>query len=145
MSQDVYADVGDFIIRRRDGYFAYQLAVVVDDAELGTTQVVRGADLFDNTPRQVLLQQALGLPVPMYAHLPLALDATGIKLSKSAQSIAIDPARGGTVLWVALSFLKQSPPESLVSAPLADLWSWAFRHWNLWRLRGLKTGPAPSP
>lgn len=145
ISQDVREEVGDFVIRRRDGYFAYQLAVVVDDADLGTTQVVRGADLLDNTPRQILLQRALGLPVPTYAHLPLAVDAAGAKLSKSAQSIPVDPARAASVLWQALDFLKQAPPAALAEASVVDLWAWALANWSLTRLRGLRTAPAPTP
>jgi glutamyl-Q tRNA(Asp) synthetase len=143
VSQEVQMDVGDFVVRRRDDYFAYQLAVVVDDADLGTTQVVRGADLLDNTPRQLLLQQALALQTPTYAHLPLAVDAAGAKLSKSAQSIPIDPARAETVLWQALEFLKQAPPPSLAWAPLTELWRWALEHWDLSRLRGVASAPAP--
>ncbi len=145
VTQDVHLEVGDFVIRRRDGYFAYQLAVVVDDADFGTTQVVRGADLLDNTPRQILLQQALGFRFPTYAHLPLAVDPTGAKLSKSAQSVAIDPARGGLLLWQALAFLKQSPPASLSKAPALDVWAWALEQWDLSRLLGLKSLPAPPP
>ncbi|MEQ1582229.1 MAG: tRNA glutamyl-Q(34) synthetase GluQRS [Steroidobacteraceae bacterium] len=144
VSQDAQAEVGDFVVRRRDGYFAYQLAVVIDDADLGITHVVRGGDLLDNTPRQILLQRALGLPTPNYAHLPLAVDAKGIKLSKSAQSVPIDPSRGGAVLWQALDFLRQAPPASLAQAPLKDLWSWALEHWDLSRLRGLRSAPAPA-
>lgn len=144
ISQDVRADIGDFVIRRRDGYFAYQLAVVIDDADLGTTQVIRGADLLDNTPRQMLLQRALGLPVPTYAHLPLAVDAAGAKLSKSAQSVPVDPARAGTVLWQALAFLQQAPPEGLAAASLPEIWAWALANWNMSRLRGLRSGPAPT-
>jgi glutamyl-Q tRNA(Asp) synthetase len=143
VSQDVQADVGDFVVRRRDGYFAYQLAVVVDDAELGVTHVVRGADLLDSTPRQLLLQQALAIQSPIYAHLPLAVDAAAIKLSKSAQSIPIDPSRGGAVLWQALEFLRQSPPKSLAGAGLTDLWRWAMEHWDLARLRGVESATAP--
>lgn len=145
VSQDVNAEVGDFVVRRRDGFFAYQLAVVVDDAELGITQVIRGADLLDNTPRQRLLQQALGLPAPDYAHLPVAVDAAGAKLSKTTQSQPVDPARAGEVLWQALQFLEQVPPSALFGAPAPELWGWALNHWALSRLRGLKTRLAPLP
>jgi glutamyl-Q tRNA(Asp) synthetase len=88
--QNVARDVGDFVLKRADGLWAYQLAVVVDDAEQGITHVVRGEDLADNTPRQILLQQALDLPRPAYLHTPLVLGANGEKLSKQNGAKALD-------------------------------------------------------
>lgn len=90
--QDVAADVGDVVLLRADGFWAYQLAVVVDDAEQGISHIVRGADLLDSTPRQILLQRALGLPTPAYAHLPLIVDTHGAKLSKSMAALPVDGA-----------------------------------------------------
>ncbi|RZJ20148.1 MAG: tRNA glutamyl-Q(34) synthetase GluQRS, partial [Haliea sp.] len=91
-AQDVARDTGDFVLRRADGLWAYQLAVVVDDAEQGITHIVRGADLTDNTARQILLQRALGLPTPSYLHVPLVTGANGEKLSKQngAQALVLD-------------------------------------------------------
>jgi len=145
VSLDVAAESGDFVVRRRDGYIAYQLAVVVDDGDLGVTDVVRGADLLHSTPRQILLQEALGYPTPRYAHLPLAIDAAGAKLSKSAQSLAIDPVRAGSLLWQALRVLRQNPPDALGNASVAEIWKWAQAEWSLVPLQGIKTLAAPLP
>ncbi len=145
VSVDVEAQIGDFVVRRRDGPHAYQLAVVVDDAIQGITDVVRGADLLDNTPRQRLLQEALGLPMPTTAHLPLAVDEVGRKLSKSTQAPAIVLARPAESLWQALSFLRQRPPPELCGAPVAELWSWARSHWSLAPLTGIRVLPAWQP
>ncbi|WP_313919661.1 tRNA glutamyl-Q(34) synthetase GluQRS [Tahibacter sp.] len=97
--------VGDFVVRRVEGYFAYQLAVVVDDAAQGISEVVRGADLLDSTPRQILLQQWLGLPTPAYLHLPLALDANGRKLSKQDSALPVDASDPRPALRAGLAFL----------------------------------------
>jgi glutamyl-Q tRNA(Asp) synthetase len=109
VQQDVGREVGDFVLRRADGYWAYQLAVVVDDAAQGITDVVRGADLLDSTPRQILLQRALGLATPRYAHLPLVVDAHGHKLSKSLAAMPVDAADPLPTLRAAWHALGQNP------------------------------------
>lgn len=137
-SFDLTTDIGDFVIRRRDGLFAYQLAVVVDDAAQKITHVVRGADLLNSSPRQIALQRALGLPTPVYAHLPVATDANGIKLSKSTGAAAINSNRPSPDLWRALRFLRQAPPTELASAPVGELWQWAILNWRVQPLHGLR-------
>jgi len=112
MTQDVAHEVGDFVLHRADGLWAYQLAVVVDDAEQGISDVVRGADLLDSTPRQILLQQALGLPTPRHAHLPLLLGADGRKLSKSEAALPAstdDPPTTLRMLWDCLGQVPLPP------------------------------------
>lgn len=128
---DLAADAGDYVVRRADGLFAYQLAVVVDDAEAGVTHVVRGADLLDSTARQIHLLGLLGAPVPAYAHLPLATNAAGEKLSKQTLARAIDEHPPQAALLAALRFLGQNPPGTLAGAPLAELWRWAQAHWSI--------------
>ncbi len=137
-ASNVALDTGDFVIRRRDGLFAYQLAVVVDDAAQNITHVVRGADLLDSTARQIALQGALGLPTPMYAHLPLAIDANGIKLSKSTGAAEVDARQPARELWRTLQFLKQGPPPALRRSPVATLWEWAIENWQARPLAGLR-------
>ncbi len=111
VAQALDCDVGDFVLRRSDGLWAYQLAVVVDDAEQGITDVVRGADLLDSTPRQIYLQRALGLPTPRYAHLPLLLDAEGRKLSKSEAAFPVNSEHPLATLQRLWRCLGQSPLE----------------------------------
>lgn len=129
--QCLQRDIGDFVLKRADGPFAYQLAVVVDDHAQGISQVVRGADLLDSTPRQIHLQRSLGLPTPAYAHLPLATNAAGEKLSKQTLADPLNPAQRVPLLWQALEFLGQDPPAELKHDTLALLWQWALEHWDL--------------
>ncbi|MCB1909652.1 MAG: tRNA glutamyl-Q(34) synthetase GluQRS [Rhodocyclaceae bacterium] len=128
--EDVGAEVGDFVLKRADGLFAYQLAVVVDDAASGVTDVVRGADLIDSTCRQIWLQRCLGLPTPGYLHLPVAIDGHGNKLSKQTRARGIDPARSAAALLAALQFLGQRVSSEIVGAPPATIWRWAIDQWR---------------
>ncbi|MDX1251440.1 MAG: tRNA glutamyl-Q(34) synthetase GluQRS [Gammaproteobacteria bacterium] len=134
VAQDLAIEVGDFIIRRADGLFAYQLAVVVDDAAQGITEIVRGADLLDNTPRQIYLQSLLGLPTPRYVHLPVAINPQGQKLSKQTGAASIDQVRPQQLIIQGLEFLGQQPPAELVDATLDELWHWAIASWRLDRV-----------
>ena len=131
MTQNLARDVGDFIVKRADGLFAYQLAVVVDDAEQNVTHIVRGADLLDSTPRQIYLQQCLDLPTPHYAHNPIATNYAGEKLSKQTLAEPIDKRLARQQLFDALSFLGQQPPAEIKSNHLGDIWRWAMTHWNM--------------
>jgi glutamyl-Q tRNA(Asp) synthetase len=128
---------GDPVVLRRDGLYAYHLAVVVDDAESGVTDVVRGADLLDSTPWQLQLQAALGWPAPRYLHLPLVVNADGSKLSKSSQAVQIGAETPGRWLHKALILLQQQPPVGLRDSQPAMLWDWAVAHWQLNRLAGI--------
>ncbi|MDE2583923.1 MAG: tRNA glutamyl-Q(34) synthetase GluQRS [Betaproteobacteria bacterium] len=129
--QNLAREVGDFVLLRADGQYAYQLAVVVDDAAQGVTQVVRGADLLDSTARQIWLQECLGVPGVTYAHLPVVTNVQGEKLSKQTRAPALDDAKPVPALWEALAFLGQRPPAELRQGALADLWAWAKKHWDL--------------
>jgi glutamyl-Q tRNA(Asp) synthetase len=125
---------GDFILRRADGLFAYQLAVVVDDALQGITHVVRGADLLDSTPRQILLQQWLGYPVPEYLHLPVAANERGEKLSKQTRAAPVDAKRAVPTLCEVMTFLGHVPPRRLHEATIDAFWQWAIACWQPARL-----------
>jgi glutamyl-Q tRNA(Asp) synthetase len=127
VAQNLETDIGDFVLYRADHIYAYQLAVVIDDAEQGITDIVRGADLLDSTPRQIYLQQLLGLPTPRYLHVPVAVNADGEKLSKQTRAQPLDPQHALPALAAALRFLGQQPP-AFESIPA--LWQWAIAHWR---------------
>lgn len=132
-------DVGDFVIRRADGCFAYQLAVVLDDAHQGVGEVVRGADLLASTPRQIHLQRCLGLATPAYVHLPLLVGDDGWKLSKSEGAAAIDRRKPAPALIEALRVLGQAPPATLTGERVETILDWARRHWRLDRVPARET------
>lgn len=134
LQQNVATEVGDFILKRADGLFAYQLAVVVDDALQGVTHVVRGADLLDSTPRQIYLQHLLGLNTPQYAHVPVVCNEAGEKLSKQTLAQALNANDAKIEVLKALSFLGQQPPQQLNQATLAEIWDWAIQHWQINRV-----------
>ena len=137
-------EVGDFVVLRADGVVAYHLAVVVDDAEQGISEVVRGCDLLESTPRQILVQRALGLPTPEYAHLPIAVDPSERKLSKQNLAPPIAASPPGAVLVDALEFLGQSPPCELARAPAAEVIAWGITCWDHTLVPRRRSAPAPD-
>jgi glutamyl-Q tRNA(Asp) synthetase len=143
--QHLERESGDFVIRRRDGLIAYQLAVVVDDYLQGVTEVVRGIDLMDSTPRQIWLQQLLGYRTPDYVHIPVITHPNGDKLSKLTGAEGIPIKGKARVLFAALVALRQNPPPTLRDGRLTDVWQWAMENWQLLALRGqtsVSTGSA---
>jgi glutamyl-Q tRNA(Asp) synthetase len=141
---DLERECGDFVLYRADGVYAYQLAVVVDDAEQGITHVVRGADLLGSTPRQIYLQQLLELAQPRYMHLPVAVNVRGEKLSKQTFAAPVDPARPLPALVAALDFLGQQPPRDLARGTVRELWDWAKENWRLQRVPRVAALRAPA-
>ncbi len=131
VSRNLASDYGDFVLRRADGLFAYQLAVVVDDAEQGISEIVRGADLIESTARQIYLQRLLGWLTPNYIHLPVALNAGKEKLSKQTLAAPINISRPQQSLFQVLQFLGQNPPEDFIANSLDQCWHWALTHWRL--------------
>lgn len=121
--QNLQRETGDFVLLRADGFFAYQLAVVVDDADQGITDVVRGEDLLASTPRQIYLQRLLRYPQPRYLHFPVVRNAAGEKLSKQTGAAPVDASRPGPAIAAALQFLGYDPPQDLSPA---DLLKWAI-------------------
>jgi glutamyl-Q tRNA(Asp) synthetase len=147
ISENLAQDYGDFVIRRADQHFAYLLAVVVDDAEQGITEVVRGVDLLSTTSRQIALQDALGLPRVNYAHFLTATHDDGEKLSKQTHAPSIHQLAGSDsasqLLIETLRFLGQQPPQELEAASVAEVWSWAIEHWSIQALALKREGVVP--
>ena len=131
-------------ISANDQNRAYQLAVVVDDAAQGINAVVRGVDLLASTPRQIWLQQCLGLPTPSYAHLPVVVNTAGEKLSKQTRAAAVDSAQGSKVLAVALELLGHPVPAELRGVPLNEFWGWAIASWSMARVPAVRSLPQPG-
>ncbi|MAD91254.1 MAG: tRNA glutamyl-Q(34) synthetase GluQRS [Gammaproteobacteria bacterium] len=137
-SQKLECESGDFIVLRRDGLIAYNLAVIVDDEIQGISEVVRGYDLLSSTPRQVWLQKLLNYNTPRYSHIPIITYKNGSKLSKLNGSTAISEIHITETIYSALKHLNQNPPKELASAPLLDVWSWAIKNWKIEKLIGKK-------
>lgn len=131
IKQNLANDVGDFVLLRADAYWAYQLAVVVDDAAQGVNQIVRGADLLDSTPRQIWLQNLLGNQGAEYLHIPVITNMRGEKLSKQTQAPILQPGNESDQLWQALKLLWQAPPPYLRKAGLREIWQWAISNWGV--------------
>ena len=143
-SQHIRREIGDFILRRRDGLVSYHLAVVVDDQDQGITEVLRGADLLDSTPKQILLQQCLGYPTPTYTHIPLATNSEGQKLSKQTHAKALTHGQERENLWLALKWLRQNPAPELRENTIAEILAWGINNWTLANIPVSADGiPAP--
>ncbi|WP_366945061.1 tRNA glutamyl-Q(34) synthetase GluQRS [Methylobacter sp.] len=130
ISHNLATQDGDFIVKRKDRIIAYQFAVVIDDDLQHVNHIVRGFDLLDATPKQIYLQQLLGLVTPRYMHVPVIVDQQGYKLSKQTQAMAVDLTSPDRVIFELLVLLKQNPPVELQEAPVTELLGWAVEHWN---------------
>ncbi|TNC99183.1 MAG: glutamyl-Q tRNA(Asp) synthetase [Gallionellaceae bacterium] len=139
ISQQLETEIGDFVVKRADGLFAYQLAVVVDDAAQDITHIVRGADLLNSTPRQIHLQRLLGLTAPAYMHLPVAVNEAGEKLSKQTLASPVDVSQPVTTLIRVLDFLRQEPPKTLANGNVGTVLDWAIKNWDATKLQGVKS------
>jgi glutamyl-Q tRNA(Asp) synthetase len=134
-AENLFESCGDIVVKRADGPYAYQLAVVVDDHDAGVNQVVRGADLLLSTPRQILIHILFGFALPSYFHLPLVTGPCGGKLSKRDSAVSLASGRdlkkdGGGLLVAALRYLGQNPPPSLDNAPCTEVLSWGVAHFR---------------
>ncbi len=145
IQQRIESEVGDFIIKRSDKMFSYQLAVVVDDEYQGITEVVRGSDLLDNTPRQLYLQQCLAYRQPDYLHFPTATSDDGKKLSKQNHSPEVGEKEKRKTILATLNFLGQKAPNIDNFAHLNDIWQWAIKHWDRDKIPKRMTLPENYP
>lgn len=141
-SQRLESESGDFVIKRRDGLIAYHLAVVVDDFDQGISEIVRGIDLLDSTPRHIWIQQVLNLPTPNYMHIPVAVNDDGQKLSKLTGAQGVDLITPGRTLFGVLEALQQHPPRELIDERPEVQWQWALENWQPDNLKGLTELPA---
>ncbi len=130
VSHNLAEQDGDFIVQRKDRIIAYQFAVVIDDDLQHVNHIVRGFDLLDATPKQIFLQQLLGIATPVYMHVPVIVDQQGYKLSKQTQATAVDLTAPHSVIFKLLALLKQKPPIELQQVPVTELLSWAIAHWD---------------
>jgi len=145
IEQNLAREVGDFVVGRTDGLYAYQIAVVVDDNAQRISNVVRGADLLASTPRQMLLQRLLGSSTPGYMHLPVALSRSGEKLSKQTRAAPLAATDAVPQLLHALRFLGQQPPAELGGGGIREVWDWALMRWNPDRIPRRRGIPADEP
>jgi glutamyl-Q tRNA(Asp) synthetase len=143
-SQDIEREIGDFVLLRADGIYAYQLATVVDDASQGITNVVRGADLIDSTPRQIYLQRLLNLTTPRFAHLPVAANDKGEKLSKQTRAPTVDITRPAQELVKVMKFLGFAIPNELAHATTSCVWEWCIEHWSLKHVLPIRSTRIPT-
>jgi glutamyl-Q tRNA(Asp) synthetase len=137
-SQNLDEKVGDFIIKRKDGLYAYQLAVVIDDAFQKITHIIRGIDLLDSTPRQIYLQTLLSYPQPIYGHIPVIINTLGQKLSKQHHAAPLNLSKPSQVLYEGLVYLKQNPPLELKLCSPSDILIWAIANWQIEKLQHLQ-------
>lgn len=142
--QSIENEIGDFVLKRSDGIYTYQLAVVVDDGWQGITHIVRGADLLGSTPRQIFLQQLLRYPTPHYLHLPVVTTNQGEKLSKQTLAHPVDAKNPLPQLIAALDFLGQDPPLELIESDLDSFWQWAINNWSVTRIARVTHSPYNS-
>lgn len=137
-SHSLETETGDFIIKRKDGLYSYQLAVVVDDAFQKVTHIMRGIDLIDSTPRQIYLQDLLQYPRPTYGHIPVIINSQGQKLSKQHHATALNLSKPNQCLYQALLYLQQKPPAALKNSMPSEILEWAIENWNIQKLKNLQ-------